>query len=115
MATRNVMQRPADRLLALAKLLQSEIHEEAALPTIVILAEVARKAEGIGMQDLMAATGHSSSTVSRNVELLGSGSISRRGAGLVETFDDPEYRKRKMVRLTARGRVVLDKITAHFI
>lgn len=58
----------------------------------------------IPMADLAGLTGVGQSSVSRNVQLLGDGEPRKPGHGLVRSFEDPEYRKRKLVELTARGK-----------
>lgn len=55
--------------------------------------------------------GGSQAAVSRNIAMLGIGKkYGEQGAGLVEAFEDPEYRRRKLVRLTPRGRKVLGEV-----
>lgn len=45
------------------------------------------------------------STMSRNVRIIGQGaSFDELGPKLVESFEDPDYRRRKLVRLTATGK-----------
>lgn len=49
--------------------------------------------------------------VSRNVALLSVGaSVNTRGPGLIESFEDPEYRRRKLIRLTSKGRRFADSL-----
>lgn len=48
--------------------------------------------------------GLTESTTSRNVALLGVGSFGTPGPKLVESYEDLEYRRRKLVRLTAAGK-----------
>jgi DNA-binding MarR family transcriptional regulator len=62
------------------------------------------------MQDLQDILNMSQSSVSRNVALLSIGTISNPGPRLIEAFEDPEYRRRKHVRLTARGKKLFDEI-----
>lgn len=68
---------------------------------------VAERGE-VPQADLEDATGVSQSSVSRNVSLLAGGlpSEKREGYGLLETYDDPLYRRRKLVRLTEKGRAL---------
>lgn len=57
------------------------------------------------MQEIEKVTGWAQSSVSRNVAKLGNGvSMAEKGARLVEAYEDPEYRRRKLVRLTALGK-----------
>lgn len=58
-------------------------------------------------------SGVSQSAVSRTVAKLGQGITPREpGLGLLETYEDPFYRKRKLVRLTARGADVVKALEA---
>lgn len=59
--------------------------------------------------------GLSEAGTSRNMAILGAGaSFTMPGPKLIETFEDPDYRRRKLVRLTARGRQTLDSLAAIF-
>lgn len=63
------------------------------------------------MADLAKSTGVVLSSVSRNVAKIGPGPNPKDpGLGLVEAFEDPWNRKRKLVRLTKKGRALADKI-----
>lgn len=78
------------------------------LQQIMILLHVANVSEAMPMADLVQLTGVEQSSVSRNVALLGSGlPIERKkGYGLVEAYEDPMYRRRKLVALTPRGQML---------
>jgi len=70
-------------------------------------------ARELPMQDLEKRTGLSQSSVSRNVAKLGIGmSPSEPGLGLVEAYEDPHYRRRKLVRMTARGTLFAKELAA---
>jgi DNA-binding MarR family transcriptional regulator len=64
------------------------------------------------MQQLEKITGWGQTSVSRNVSKLGRGIGERPGAGLVEAFEDPHWRRRKIVRLTGKGVVLRERINA---
>lgn len=54
--------------------------------------------------DLEAATGVAQSSVSRNVAILGAGLSSEEpGYRLLRSYEDPHYRRRKLVNLTEKG------------
>jgi DNA-binding MarR family transcriptional regulator len=56
-------------------------------------------------------TGWAQSAVSRNVAKLGQGlTIHEPGPRLVESFEDPAWRRRKIVRLTNRGKLLRDQL-----
>jgi DNA-binding MarR family transcriptional regulator len=92
------------------KLKQSDIP----MTQLLTFAHVADRGE-IPMQDLADLTGTVQSSVSRNVEKLGQGSPSNPGFGLVEALEDPYYRRRKLVRLTSRGKALAESIDAAVI
>lgn len=51
------------------------------------------------------------SAISRNIAKLGNGlTMDDPGSRLVEAYEDPAYRRRKIVRLTARGREFAEKL-----
>jgi DNA-binding MarR family transcriptional regulator len=62
------------------------------------------------MADLMKRIGTSQASVSRNVRELSQGAPHKPGAGLVEAYEDPYFRARKLVRLTAKGRRLCEEI-----
>lgn len=65
----------------------------------------------IAMVDLAEVTGVAQSSVSRNVARLGPGPNPREpGYGLLTAYEDPYYRKRKLVKLTPRGRELVKEI-----
>jgi DNA-binding MarR family transcriptional regulator len=73
---------------------------------------IAARSSDFAMQELEEMLGLSQASVSRNVALLSIGSVKNPGPRLIEAFEDPEYRRRKHVRLTARGRKLAEEITA---
>lgn len=58
------------------------------------------------MQELARATGRSGSSITRAVVKLGAGSFGVPGYGWLEAREDPQWRRRKLVRLTEQGRQV---------
>lgn len=85
---------------------------------VMTLAYIADRGQ-IPMADLIELTGVSQSSVSRNIATLGIGLTPMQpGYGLVEAFEDPFYRKRKLVQLTARGKELfkaIEKNTARYL
>lgn len=79
---------------------------------LLTFAYVADRGGEIPMQDLADLTGVIQSSVSRNVEKLGPGNKAKNelGFGLLEAFEDPFYRRRKLVRLTPRGKDLVEQI-----
>jgi DNA-binding MarR family transcriptional regulator len=78
--------------------------------TIRTLLEVAVSGE-LPMQELVKRLGVSGAAVSRNVDVLSEGKIGHPGKGWLEVNVDPGDRRIKRVRLTAKGRAVVDKLT----
>src|SRR4051812_31439570 len=80
---------------------------ELPMQQLLIYLHVADRGE-MPMADLLDLTGVAQSSISRNVALLGPGPNPReRGYGLIEAYEDPFYRKRKLVKLTERGKELL--------
>ena len=72
--------------------------------TLDIFLTIADRASEIAMQELEAAHGLTQAAISRNAAKLGNGlTMNEPGARLIESYEDPAYRRRKLVRLTARG------------
>jgi DNA-binding MarR family transcriptional regulator len=59
-------------------------------------------------------TGVEKSSISRNIARLGEGErpLVKRGPGWVESYEDPKDRRNKMVRLTPRGRALLEQVAS---
>jgi len=63
--------------------------------------------EGVSMQTISEELDIAQSSVSRNVYKLGDINRHKKiGIGLLETFEDPMERRRKLVRLTSKGKRV---------
>lgn len=66
------------------------------------------------MADFQALTGVEQSSVSRGIALLGTGlSPLEPGYGLLDAFEDPYYRRRKLVKLTPRGEALKASLLGH--
>ena len=63
-------------------------------------------ANGVSMQSISKELDLAQSTVSRNCYKLGDKTEKGPGIGLLQSFEDPMERRRKLVRLTARGKRV---------
>jgi DNA-binding MarR family transcriptional regulator len=65
--------------------------------------------DGISMQDIANKLDLAQSSVSRNVFKL-SFNNKNRNIGLVESFEDPKERRRKLVILSPKGKMVFDTL-----
>lgn len=78
---------------------------------LVLLTVALYDKEGIDSRELARLCGLTPALVSRNLGELGEWSrLQRPGLGLVETSTDYADRRRKPVKLTAKGRKLMDKI-----
>ena len=74
--------------------------------------KVAKHPVPIKMAEIAEELGLSQSTVSRNVAYLGDWNRHKtKGHQLVEAFEDPMERRRKLVRLTAKGKRFVNELT----
>ena len=82
-----------------------EIDAEMQAQSIAVLLKVAKHPVPIKMSEIATELGLSQSTVSRNVAYLGDWNR-RKEAGhkLLEAYEDPMERRRKLVRLTEKGK-----------
>lgn len=82
-----------------------EIDGEMQAQAMAVLMKVAKSPLPLRMHDIAIELGLSQSTISRNVAYLGDWNR-RKEAGhkLLEAYEDPAERRRKLVRLTAKGR-----------
>lgn len=84
-------------------------NERIELQTIQTLLAICLSDSELPQKALEKALGLGQSSVSRNVAKLGIGmSPDDPGPGLVETYEDPYHRSRKLVRLTDKGRSFCD-------
>jgi len=69
----------------------------------------------IPQQTIREMTGLSEAAVSRNLAILGEGyTMHVKGPKLIESYQDPEYARRKLVKLTARGRSFMESLQGIF-
>jgi len=82
-----------------------EIDAEMQAQSIAVLLKVAKHPVPIKMSEIATELGLSQSTVSRNVAFLGDWNRRKEeGHKLLEAYEDPMERRRKLVRLTAKGK-----------
>lgn len=100
------------RLLSVGKAAGSALKTERfEWQTLQIFVVICLHGGEVPMQEIQRVTGLAQSAVSRNVAKLGSGLTAEEvGAGLIEAFEDPAWRRRKIVRLTALGRKVAEQL-----
>lgn len=63
------------------------------------------------MQEIEKQLDMGQATISRNVSKLGAGTPDEPGARLLEAFEDPYWRRRKLVRLTEKGKRFAESLT----
>ena len=81
-----------------------ELDAEVQTQTVAVFLVVAKHPVPMKMQDIANELGLAQSSVSRNVGWLGSWSRHhKKGQELLEAYEDPMERRRKLVRLTAKG------------
>jgi len=82
-----------------------EVDSEMQAQSMAVLLKVAKHPVPIKMAEIAEELGLSQSTVSRNVAYLGDWNRHKeKGHQLLEAFEDPMERRRKLVRLTAKGK-----------
>lgn len=87
-----------------------ELDKEIPAQQIFVLLLIADK-PNISMRELIEATGHSSSTISRNVAALGDTHRNGEpGFGLVVAYPDPLDARNHLVRLKPKGQTFVDKL-----
>lgn len=91
--------------------LQTELgNTELQAQTILTLLTIMRRKE-MPMSDLEKVVGVSQAAISRNISRLSRGlPPAFAGPGVIEAFEDPYYRKRKIVQLTAKGETLRKKL-----
>lgn len=89
----------------------SQIEAEMPLQQLHVLLLIAQAEEGTSLTDLAKKAGIGLATASRYVSALGKQNRHRQeGLLLVESFEDPMERRKKIIRLTDKGRMALNKL-----
>lgn len=99
-------QPPIARLAAIGQLAVKYLgNDRFEWQTLAMFLSVADRSSDTPMQDLESIHGFTQAAVSRNTAKLGNGlTMNDAGARLIEAFEDPAYRRRKLIRMTVRGR-----------
>lgn len=72
---------------------------------------IAQFDEGLSLTDIAKKAGIGLATASRNIAALGKINRKREpGLSLIESFEDPMERRKKIIRLTAKGRTTIKRI-----
>jgi DNA-binding MarR family transcriptional regulator len=100
----------ASLLAALTRAREVFQQQDVQVQTLVAFLEVARLGGECTMQQVEEAVGLSQSATSRQIQKLSGGLPREAGLGFIEAFEDPEWRRRKLVRLTGKGRSALHDI-----
>lgn len=102
-----------DKLTKLTEVLEDfrNIYPEMPVQTMLVLLLIAQK-DGIGVLRIGEALGIAQSSASRNVDVLGRGSVGKEGLGLVEAGENPVNRREKLVKLTRRGEKLIESLKA---
>jgi DNA-binding MarR family transcriptional regulator len=96
------------RLVERFRMVDAEIQAQ----SMAVLLKVAKHPVPIKMAEIAEELGLSQSTVSRNVAYLGDWNRHKtKGHQMVEAFEDPMERRRKLVRLTAKGKRFIAELT----
>ncbi len=108
----------AGSLRAAINALRDGINKEVEAQTLLVLLTVAAEGE-VTMADLQRDIGVGSSAMSRNVGVLGTtgyrngaGQVTE-GLGLLESWENPQDRRQKLVRLTPKGRALVARAAKH--
>lgn len=97
----------AIRLIAEARRLESEMP----LPQLHCLLILGEEEEGMSLTEVAKRAGIQLATASRYVSALGKVNRHREeGLKLIESFEDPMERRKKIIRLTTRGKKLIHKM-----
>jgi len=89
----------------------AQIEAEMPLQQLHCLLLIAQAEEGTSLTDLASKAGIGLATASRYVAALGKQNRHREeGLLLVEAFEDPMERRKKIIRLTPKGRAAVNKL-----
>ena len=87
-----------------------EVDPEMPLPQVHCLLIIGQEDEGLSLTDLSKKAHIGLATASRYVGFLGKiNRFKEEGLKLVESFEDPRERRKKIIRLTPKGRALLNR------
>jgi DNA-binding MarR family transcriptional regulator len=75
-----------------------------------LMVELHMRGGEMQMEDMQKAAGTSPSSITRAAVRLGGGDKDVSGMGWLEAFEDPLFRRRKIVRITPKGRAAVEKL-----
>jgi DNA-binding MarR family transcriptional regulator len=89
----------------------AKIEPDMPLRQLHCLLVIAQEPEGMSLTDISQKVGIGLATASRHVAALGKQNRHREeGLLLVESFEDPMERRKKIIRLTSKGRAAINKL-----
>lgn len=89
----------------------TKVDPDMSLQQLHCILVIATESDGTSLTDLASKVGITMATASRYVAALGKvDRHHREGLNLVEAFEDPMERRRKIIRLTAKGRAFINKV-----
>lgn len=89
----------------------SRLESEMPLQQLHCLLVIAQSEDGLSLTDLAKKVGIGLATASRYVAALGKQNRHREeGLLLVEAFEDPMERRKKIIRLTKKGKIAIEKL-----
>lgn len=89
----------------------AKIEPEMPLQQLHCLLVIAQEPEGMSLTDIAQKVGIALATASRYIAALGKVNRHREeGLLLVESFEDPMERRKKIIRLTSKGKAAINKL-----
>jgi len=89
----------------------SAIEQDMPLQQAKCLFIVAQEVDGMSLSDIAKKAGIGLATASRYISALGKLNRHRQeGLKLIESFEDPMERRKKIIRLTSKGRIAIQKL-----
>lgn len=88
-----------------------KIDPEMPLQQVMCLLVIAQSEDGLSLTDVAKKVGISLTTASRYVSALGKTTRHRtEGLNFIESFEDPMERRKKIIRITTKGKIALRNI-----
>lgn len=108
--TKSRVQNALSTLSELIELLRIEIDPEVPIQQVQVLLQVALMGKAT-QHEIGERVGLSKASMSRNIAALGPvNRFRQKGHGLLHTYEDPQYRRQKIIELTPAGKTLVKKI-----